>query len=280
MNSNDIIKLLPELLAPVVKLAYAAGEKIMRIRENADFDIQHKDDNSPVTEADYAAHHTIVDGLALLHPQWPSLSEEDTDISTAQRHSWDTYWLIDPLDGTRDFVAGNDTFSVNIALIHNHVPVLGVIQLPVTGECFFACEQHGAWKQTSIKSPQQIHVKQPANNIPKVTISGSRKGPALQEFLSSIGEHEMYFIGSSIKSCRVAEGAIDFYPCLGPTSEWDTAAAQCIVEQAGGKMTNTKGEALTYNLRDTLINPWFAVWGDDSIDWLQHIQMGSDHSFC
>lgn len=269
--NNDPLTQLSTLLPCVIKLAYTAGNKIMQIRGRANYDIDRKSDNSPVTEADYAAHNIIKEGLNSLPQGWPILSEEDPDMTYETRKKWETYWLIDPLDGTRDFIAGRETFSVNIALIHKHVSVLGVIQLPVTGECFSAGMDHGAWKQLPKQNAVAIHTRKFSGHIPVVTVSGSRRNDLLQQCLANIGEHELIYIGSSIKSCRVAEGTVDFYPCLGPTSEWDTAAAQCIVEQAGGRLTNTQGKPLSYNKRETLINPWFVACGDPQHDCLKYI---------
>ncbi len=271
MNNKNPISQLPELLPIIIKLAYEAGDKIMHIRQKANYDVNQKVDNSPVTEADYASHHHICDGLNSLPHAWPVLSEEDPDMTFDIRKQWKTYWLIDPLDGTRDFIAGRETFSVNIALIHNHQPILGVIQLPVTGECFSAYENYGAWKQLPAQKKKPIQITKLDHRNPVISVSGARKNEFLQNMLSSIGEHELKFIGSSIKSCRVAEGVVDFYPCLGPTSEWDTAAAQCIIEQAGGHLTNVKGDPLRYNERETLINPWFIVYGDSHYDWYKHL---------
>jgi len=271
MNNNDPIPKLKELLPIAINLAYEAGDKIMRIRQKANYKVDQKPDDSPVTEADFAAHHHICEGLGSLSQAWPVLSEEDPDMTFDIRKEWKTYWLIDPLDGTRDFIAGRETFSVNIALIHNHQPVLGVIQLPVTGECFSACKNFGAWKQLPSQKEKPIQVAKLDQRKPIISVSGARKNEFLQTLLSSIGNHELRYIGSSIKSCRVAEGSVDFYPCLGPTSEWDTAAAQCIIEQAGGHLTNIKGEPLRYNERETLINPWFIVYGDSDYDWYKHL---------
>ncbi len=271
MNNSDPILHLSELLPKVVKLAYEAGDKIMKIRQQATYDVNKKQDDSPVTEADYASHDHISKGLNALAQTWPVLSEEDPDITFEMRQQWNTYWLIDPLDGTRDFIAGRETFSVNIALIHNHQPILGVIQLPVSGECFSAAYALGAWKQLVEQDAKAIQVAPLGSRLPVISVSGARKNDRLKNLLASIGDHELIYIGSSIKSCRVAEGSVDFYPCLGPTSEWDTAAAQCIVEQAGGYFTNVKGQKLRYNERETLLNPWFMVYGDNSHDWYQHI---------
>ena len=258
------------LLEPVAELAQQAGEKILNIY-NSEFTVEQKDDNSPLTEADMAAHHAIVDRLAVLTPDIPVLSEESASLPYAERSSWTRYWLVDPLDGTREFVNRNGEFTVNIALIERGVPVLGVVHVPVSGVSYLACRGRGALKQAAGKTPVAIQVR--ALGSGPVTVVGSRshRGESLNRFLDKLGAHEMTGMGSSLKLCLVAEGAADVYPRLGPTSEWDTAAAQCVVEQAGGYVTDTDMQPLRYNTKDSLLNPFFLVFGDDSRDWSQYL---------
>ncbi len=253
------------LLDPVIAIARGAGQKILNIYEG-DFNIAHKKDESPVTEADFAAHHTIIDGLKALTPELPVLSEESADIPFGERARWHCYWLVDPLDGTREFIKRNGEFTVNIALIEKHSPVLGVIHAPVSGISYFASRKSGAYKQESGAEPKQIQARQ-KRDIPVIAVSRARCNSRQQRLLVNIGTHETISVGSSLKSCLVAEGTADLYARLGPTSEWDTAAAQCIVEQAGGHMTDTRMQPLRYNTKDSLLNPDFFVFGTNRYDW-------------
>jgi len=258
------------LLEPVALLARRAGEKILEIY-NSEFSVEQKEDNSPLTEADMAAHHAIVDGLAALTPDIPVLSEESASLPYSLRSSWNRYWLVDPLDGTREFVKRNGEFTVNIALIESGVPVLGVVHVPVGGVSYLACRGRGAMKQQAGETPVAIQVRRLGDGPVTVVGSRSHRGDSLIRFLDKLGAHDMTGMGSSLKLCLVAEGAADIYPRLGPTSEWDTAAAQCVVEQAGGFVTDTEMQPLRYNTKDSLLNPFFLVFGDDSRDWSQYL---------
>lgn len=255
-----------KILEDVISLAVEAGHAIMKIYDT-DFGVDQKSDNSPITEADMAAHHVIVDGLVALTPDTPVLSEESANIPFEERVQWNQYWLVDPLDGTREFVKRNGEFTVNIALIENHDPVLGVVYAPVTGVLYYATRGTGAFKKTPEGKHQRIQSrKKPAHGI---IVAGSRshRGDSLVNFLARIGEHEVISMGSSLKSCLVAEGRADIYPRLGPTSEWDTAAAQCIVEEAGGCLVKTNMQPMRYNTKENLLNPHFLVIGDPDFDW-------------
>jgi len=258
------------LLSEVCVLAHEAGRRILEIYAT-DFTVTDKDDASPLTAADMAAHHAILAGLARLTPDIPVLSEESAAIPFEERARWQDYWLIDPLDGTREFVKRNGEFTVNIALIHAQRPVLGVVQVPVSGLCYFACAGGGAFKQLPGEAPQAIHVR-PLGDGP-VIVAGSRshRGESLNSFLERIGPHEIVSMGSSLKTCLVAEGRADIYPRLGPTSEWDTAAAHCVVVEAGGAVTDTQLQPLRYNTKASLLNPHFLVFGDTSRDWRQYL---------
>ena len=271
MSEPDID--LPTLLPAVVDLARDAGRRIMRIY-NDGFTVELKDDRSPLTEADMAAHNAILAGLDLLTPAIPVLSEESAEIDFETRRRWQTYWLIDPLDGTREFIKRNGEFTVNIALIHEHQPVLGVIHVPVSGVDYFSCRGNGASRQTPGQTAERIHVRSSCRRPPVIAGSRSHQSPALKAFLKRIGEHHLLSMGSSLKSCLVAEGKADLYARLGPTSEWDTAAAQCIVEEAGGRVTDTRMRPLRYNARDSLLNPDFFVFGDHNKDWSVYLGDG------
>lgn len=258
------------ILKDVITLSMDAGHEIMSIY-STDFDATQKDDNSPLTEADMAAHHTIVAGLQKLTPDLPILSEESADIPFEERVKWNTYWLVDPLDGTREFIKRNGEFTVNIALIDQNCPILGVIYIPVSGITYFACKGAGSFKQGGGCEPVKIKTRPKPSDITLVAGSRSHRGDSLLQFLGKIGNHEIISMGSSLKSCLVAEGKADIYPRLGPTSEWDTAAAQCIVEEAGGKLTDLQLNSMRYNTKDSLLNPHFLVFGDVNHDWAQYL---------
>lgn len=253
------------LLAAVLRLARQAGEAIMQVYRGK-FDIVAKDDLSPLTEADLAAHRLIEAGLRALEPSLPVLSEEGANIPYATRRSWGRYWLVDPLDGTREFIKRNDEFTVNIALIEGHEAVLGVVHAPALGVTYGARRAAGAWKWGDTR-PERIHARNRTACPPCVAISRSHESQRLQAYLAALGEHTRICMGSALKSCLVAEGRADLYPRLGPTSEWDTAAAQCIVEEAGGFLTDTAMRRLRYNCKASLQNPEFFVFGDAHIDW-------------
>jgi len=256
------------LLDAVIGLALTAGEKILTVY-GTHFQVDYKDDRSPVTEADRLADETIVAGLKRLTPDLPALSEEADAPPFSVRAAWEKLWLIDPLDGTREFVKRNGEFTVNIALIEDGEPVLGVVYAPVTDTCYYATRGHGAFKKTGRGQPIAIHTKRCQLNTGMI-VTGSRShnaGDDMSHFLTHIGSHKYLPMGSALKSCLVAEGAADVYPRFGPTCEWDTAAAQCIVEEAGGKFTDLALQPLRYNVRDTLLNPHFLVFGDPGYDW-------------
>jgi len=253
-------------------LAAEASTRILEIYATA-FGVTGKDDDSPLTAADLASHHVIFAGLQRLTPDIPILSEESASVPFAERSRWRRYWLVDPLDGTKEFVQRNGQFTVNIALIEGHEPVLGVVLAPVTGLSYFAVRGYGAFHEEPGQPPHQIKVK-PLQVGGPVRVVGSRShgGPGLQKFVAALGASELVTIGSSLKFCRVAEGAADVYPRLGPTSEWDTAAAQAIVEAAGGRVVSAEtGEPLRYNTRESLLNPYFIVYGDARRDWLAYV---------
>jgi len=262
---NDIR--LKELVNPVCEIAKLAGAEIMKIYAEG-FEIEEKKDHSPLTTADLASHTLIIEKLEKLTPDIPILSEESASIAFAERSSWKDYWLIDPLDGTREFIKRNGEFTVNIALITEHTSSLGVVYLPVNDVCYYAARNLGAFKQEQTQTAEKI---QSRNSTPatKPTICGSRShaGKSLQALQDKIGAFDLISMGSSIKMCLVAEGVADIYPRFGPTSEWDTAAAHCIVSEAGGVIVNTALETLPYNTKDSLLNPSFLAVGDMNEQW-------------
>jgi 3'(2'), 5'-bisphosphate nucleotidase len=257
-------------LPRVIDIAQDAAEAIVEIY-NRDFDIEHKDDKSPLTEADMAAHHLIVDGLKALTPAIPVLSEESADIPYTERSRWQCYWLVDPLDGTREFIKRNGEFTVNIALIEDGQAIMGVIVVPVTKQCFYACRGQGAFRQDKGGDGQAIRARRLDPDNKCIVGSRSHAGERLKIFLENVGDYELKSMGSSLKSCLVAEGKADIYPRLGPTSEWDTAAAQAIVEEAGGVITTLDMQRLRYNTKESLLNPEFLVIGDPEYDWARYL---------
>lgn len=258
---------LKKLIEPTVAMARDAGDAILKVYAT-DFDVQEKADDSPLTQADLASHLRIVAGLRQLTPDIPIISEEDGLPDFAVRSSWQTYWLIDPLDGTKEFVNRNDEFTVNIALIHEHRPLLGVVHVPVLNKTYTGCEGVGAHMRSGDGEPHAIAVSQTSSKPVRVVGSRSHRGNSLDAYLDAIGDYEMVPMGSSLKFCVIAEGGADIYPRLGPTSEWDTAAAQAVVEQAGGAVLELDGRPLAYNRKEDILNPWFMVRGSDDRDWL------------
>ena len=266
-----MIDQLSELLTPCVNLAMEAGEKILSIY-SSNFNVEYKDDNSPLTAADLASHECITAGLAKIAGNFPVLSEESALLTFDQRRHWETYWLIDPLDGTKEFIKRNGEFTVNIALIHKTKPVLGVVYAPVPKTSYFSSSGSKAYKMTGQETPVPIFVRSPASHPPVVVGSRSHLTEEVKAYLLRLGDCTMKPVGSSLKFCLVAEGEADLYPRFGPTSEWDTAAAHCIVESAGGRVVNLHGEPLRYNTKPSLLNPFFLVFGDASRAWLSYIE--------
>lgn len=231
----------------------------MEVYRSGDAGETSKADDSPLTLADLAAHRTIVDALTGLTPEIPILSEEAADIPYSQRSQWTRFWLVDPLDGTKEFIKRNGEFTVNIALIENGEPVLGVVYAPVPDVCYFGARGAGAFVQRGNAAAQPIAVKSNVADEPlKVVASRSHGDARTETLLKQLGDHQCISMGSSLKLCLVAEGAAHFYPRLGPTMEWDTAAAHAVVNAAGGTVCDMNGEELRYNKAD-LHNPEFLV---------------------
>lgn len=239
-----------------------------------EFAVELKDDRSPLTAADRAAHDIITTRLARLPVGLPVLSEESAEEDVRRRREWKRFWLVDPLDGTKEFIKRNGEFTVNIALIDNGRPVLGVVTAPALGLEYAGVAGIGAYKRAGSQPPQAIRVARPAATPLRVVGSRSHASPELEAYIDALGPHVLKPMGSSLKICLVAEGAADIYPRLGPTSEWDTAAAQAILESAGGSMIDLGGQPLVYNSRDDLLNPHFLAFGDPVRDWLQPVRHG------
>lgn len=256
-----------DLLQAVISIAVEASATIMQVY-GGEFAVEQKQDESPLTQADRQAHHIITQRLQALTPTIPVLSEESSAEYQAftVRSQWKTLWLVDPLDGTREFINRNGEFTVNIALIHEHRPVLGVVSVPATQTIYSGALGLGAQRMDS-HGACSIQTQRPARSLPIVVGSRSHRGDSLDAMLTRLGPHELYAVGSALKFCRLAEGAADFYPRLGPTSEWDTAAGQAVVEAAGGHVFDLQGAPLRYNQRETLLNPNFMAIGDPAFAW-------------
>ncbi|MCH7743423.1 MAG: 3'(2'),5'-bisphosphate nucleotidase CysQ [Proteobacteria bacterium] len=266
-----------EQLEGIIKIAKSAGAAVLQIYEEEDFGVETKADNSPLTEADLAAHEIIISGLNELAPGVPILSEESEDIPYATRKKWQRYFLVDPLDGTKEFISRNGEFTVNIALIEEGIPVLGVVFVPVSDVTYAGqqldtriafVERSGSRRDITTRNlPRRLR------NNEALTVVASRRhgGEALQRCVDVLQEKfadvELANMGSSLKLCLVAEGTADLYPRLAPTAEWDTAAAQAVVEAAGGSVVDTNLRPLRYNSKESILNPFFYVIGDKSFAW-------------
>ena len=250
------------LMAPVVELALKAGEAILPFWR-ANVQVNHKADESPVTAADMAAHDVIVAGLMALAPDIPILSEEDADIAQGVRAGWHRWWLVDPLDGTKEFISGSEEFTVNIALVEQGRVVFGVVSMPTNGRFYIGGAGLGAWRGDKGGQPLPIAVRDTLAPGEAFTVVASRRhtSPEQERLLdglsASLGELQLTSIGSSLKFCLVAEGAADCYPRLAPTSQWDTAAAQGVLEGAGGEVLDLSGEPFCYPPRESLLNTSF-----------------------
>jgi len=266
MNPEETRALLDRLTG----IACRAGGAILEVYAG-DFEVDLKEDASPLTQADLASHRVIRDALAELTPEIPLLSEESSGIPFAVRSTWPEYWLVDPLDGTKEFINRNGEFTVNIALVRRHRPILGVVHVPVRSQTYFGAAGVGAWRRDRDAEAIQIRTRRPPPAMPVVVGSRSHANPKLEQCLAGIGPHRLVSMGSSLKFCLVAEGSADLYPRLGPTSEWDTAAAQAIVEAAGGVVVGLEGEPLPYNRKESFLNPWFLVFGDPEAGWTERL---------
>ncbi len=259
--------MLESLIPGVCAIARRAAAEILNVY-NGEFAVAQKDDRSPLTAADLAAHRCIVDGLRKLTPELPILSEESAAIGWDERRGWSRYWLVDPLDGTREFVKRNGEFTVNIALIDGDRSVLGVVQVPVGGVIAWAWQGGGAWMAAADGESHRCRTRERADPL---VVAGSRShgDPRLLGMIERIGAHEIVPLGSSLKFLRIAAAEADLYVRLGPTSEWDTAAAQCVLEEAGGAVIDLQGMPLRYNRKQSLLNPEFIACGDQRANWPQ-----------
>jgi 3'(2'), 5'-bisphosphate nucleotidase len=254
---------LPALAHALKPIVARAGAAIMQIY-GLGFTVQRKEDNSPLTLADLESQRVIIEGLTELTPGVPILSEESAQAPWDERKTWRELWVVDPLDGTREFVKRNGEFTVNIALVRDHEPVLGVVAAPALGLLYWGASGIGAFSQHRGATAVPINVSAPASPL-RVVGSRSHASPETAGYLARIGPHVMTGIGSSLKFCLVAEGKADLYPRFGPTSEWDTAAGQALLEAAGGHVTRLDGHRLRYNCRASVINGDFLAFSDPSV---------------
>ncbi|MDG6773707.1 3'(2'),5'-bisphosphate nucleotidase CysQ [Thiomicrorhabdus sp. ZW0627] len=277
MNLDSLRSLLPE----VCRISVLAGERILEVYEAIHpVEVENKSDGTPVTLADKQADELICSELSQLTPDIPLVTEESVgEIEFETRQAWSTFWLVDPLDGTKEFIERTGEFSVNIALVQDGKPILGVVYVPMTRILYCAYSGKGAYKHLVPESLEpivwkdcaepdyRIHVHPVSSRLPiKVAVS-RRHGGKVKDFMQALGETQTVRMGSAIKSCLVAEGVADVYPRFGPTSLWDTAAAQCVVEEAGGKVLDRFGNTLEYRQSQSLLNPYFMVVGDLSYSW-------------
>ena len=267
MNS----KLKHKLLDEVRRIARASSKSIMDIYEK-DFSIEFKNDGSPLTKADQVSHRIIQKGLAKLSPRLPVLSEESPKNEVHDRRNWESYWLVDPLDGTKEFVKRNGEFTVNIALVEANRATLGVVLAPALRVEYSGSIGLGAWRQYKNQARVKISTSLFQNRPTRVVGSRSHSNTAVANYIEALGNYELKEIGSSIKICYIADGKADVYPRFGPTSEWDTAASQAILESAGGGMMDLVGQPLRYNTKNNLLNPHFVAFGDPTQVWLQHVR--------
>ena len=264
-RTHDSI-LTPEMREGVIAIARKAAGAILAVYESA-FAVTHKDDRSPLTAADLAAHHAIVDGLRELTPDVPVLSEESAhEVPAEMRRQWPRLWVVDPLDGTREFIKRNGEFTVNIALVEHGVATFGVVLAPVTGVTWHGGAAVGACRRSD-EGERELRVRAPATAPLRVAASRSHRDARTEAFLAAMGPIEPIGLGSSLKFCLVAEGGLDVYPRFGPTSEWDTAAAQAVLEGAGGQVIDPAGRPFRYNQRETILNGDFIAFGDPALPW-------------
>ncbi|QHE61378.1 3'(2'),5'-bisphosphate nucleotidase CysQ [Rossellomorea vietnamensis] len=251
------------MLKEVIEIAIRAGKKILEVYEDA-YTIHEKEDRSPLTIADQLSHSHIQTELSNLFPTIPILSEEGASIPFKERKNWSSFWLVDPLDGTKEFIKKNGEFTVNIALIQGNRPVLGIIYAPVTDTLYYAEKNKGAYKlmtASSLEKRKQIKINTASSGVKKIVISRSHLSDATQDYIEDlqrqVGKLDFTSIGSSLKFCLIADGSAHYYPRLAPTMEWDTAAGQIIVEEANGQVSEFEtGAHLVYN-KKVLTNPSF-----------------------
>jgi 3'(2'), 5'-bisphosphate nucleotidase len=246
-----------QLRSAIIALCREAGRATMTYYDGADAGVREKADQSPVTLADEVAHGILVDGLRRLDPSTPVVSEEDVMTSFEDRRGWRRFWLVDPLDGTKEFIKRRAEFTVNVGLIDEGEPVFGVVLAPALDLLYWAAKGQGAWREDKGGAPERIFSASPQPGTPLTIVESlSHPSPELEEYLQTIPVARRVKAGSSLKFCWVAEGRADVYPRLGPTMEWDVAAGDCIYRQSGRGAE--RPSPLTYNKPD-LRNPSFVI---------------------
>jgi 3'(2'), 5'-bisphosphate nucleotidase len=269
-----------ELIHPVLELVRTAGQATLPYWQ-ADVAVKTKADESPITAADMAAHHILAAGLARLDTSIPVLSEEDCDIPLLQRQQWTRWWLVDPLDGTKEFISGSAEYTVNVALIEQGRVVFGVVGVPVTGNMYYGGAEFGAFCCDAEGKTRTLHMRVAPDDELVVVASKRHSSPEQEALLQRLHADypalRLVNVGSSLKFCQMAEGAADLYPRLAPTSQWDTAAAQGVLEGAGGQVLNLQGQALTYAAQDSYLNPFFVALPKQAV-WREQFlaQLGND----
>lgn len=273
MNNQDT-SINEDLLELVIETAKQAGKAIMEIYSRDDFGITKKEDNTPLTMADSASDEVIKQTLSRLIPNIPLLSEESLEVQYENRKKWKRFWLIDPLDGTKEFIKRNGEFTVNIALIEDNEPILGVVYAPALGTLYYGVKGLGAYKLEDNSKKRITTQSYKSGELLNIVASHSHHNENTERFIKNIEQDHIPIniikIGSSLKFCLVAEGVIHLYPRFGATMEWDTAAAQAVVEAAGGRVTNLDNEPLRYN-KEKLLNPYFIVNGSQRFQWQKYI---------
>jgi len=254
-------------LADAVSATVAAASRRVMAIYRTDFEVHQKQDQSPVTSADMAAHEIISEGLAALEPGVPILSEEGAIPSFEERARWRQYWLVDPVDGTRGFAARSGEFTINVALISAGEPVLGVVAVPVCGTSCAAVRCGGARLEHANGVREMIHTRRMPVHQAVVLRSRRRRHAHVDRLIAKLANVRVIRASSSLKACLVARGLADLYPAFGPTSEWDTAASQCLIEEAGGALTDLALRPLQYNASASLENPSFVAFGDLRAPW-------------
>jgi 3'(2'), 5'-bisphosphate nucleotidase len=254
---------LAELARRLMPTVASAGAAILRVYEGA-FAVEHKLDDSPLTLADLESQRIILEGLSGLTPDVPILSEESAQAPWEERRHWRELWVVDPLDGTREFVKRNGEFTVNVALVVDHEPVFGIVAAPALGLLYWGAAGAGAFSRHRGAAEQRIHTCPPRRPV-RVVGSRSHASAETAAYLERLGPHVMTGIGSSLKFCLIAEGKAELYPRFGPTSEWDTAAGQALLEAAGGHVTRLDGHRLRYNCRESVLNGDFVAFSDPAV---------------
>tara|TARA_B110000014_G_C20094104_1_gene573253 strand:+ start:501 stop:1298 length:798 start_codon:yes stop_codon:yes gene_type:complete len=250
------IQIKSDLIEQLIKISKEAGKAILEVY-NTNFDYTIKEDLSPLTKADTISHNIICESLKVLTPDIPILSEENSDIPFNIRSVWKQYWLVDPLDGTKEFIKRNGEFTVNIALIENNIPIFGVIHVPVSQQTFWGSKRQGSFYENQNTEINKITISSNIDDPFRVVVSRSHPSPDLTDWLERNNNHKINYVGSSLKFCLIAKGEADYYPRFGPTSEWDTAAGQSILEYSGGTVTSLEGSKIKYNTKSDYINPNF-----------------------